>query len=75
MTIINVDNAGKQINDIVFNSLNDVFNYCMNELDKNYVRPKDDLIFNFKIIDSGEEFCLYARANFYDYGLEKVIYF
>lgn len=75
MKIIKADRKKNQIGYDVFTSFEEVFDYCEDMVYEIY-SPKNDLVFNFKIIDSGEEFVIYARATLFDgYEIGRMIYF
>lgn len=75
MKIIRIDRKKNQIGDDVFTSFEEVFNYCEDMVYGIY-SPKDDLVFDFKIVDSEEEFAIYARGTLFDgYEIGSIVYF
>ena len=72
MQIIRIDRKGNAINDTIFSSFNEVFDYCFADLQK--IKPcTDGILYGFKILDNNEEFVLFGTPKGEDSELDTAI--
>lgn len=74
MQIIQIDRRNNQVADMVFTSFKEVFDYCEDMLYGIHSRM-DDIMFGFRIVDSGEVFSIFACGSPDGYKLREEIQF
>lgn len=74
MKIIRVDRKGKEIGNETFYSFQEVYDYCLNDLEKTTTHA-DGALYGFKILDSNETFTLFGTPKGEESELDTAISF
>ena len=77
MQIIRIDKRGNTFGDKVFSSFQEVYDYCLEDLEKssNRIRLLDGVGYVFKVVDSDETFMVYGSPNGDEYYINEEVSF